>query len=103
MLMRGSLRGNRNPSPDNPLEQDQAAAVPTSLSLPCPGGVCRDTPAQCEPALPAGTCISVSNVPIDVFSNRFLLGGRVLVPDAFCRENHTENHTYSFTGYGELL
>jgi len=34
MLMRGSLRGSGNRSPDNPLEQDQAAAGPASLPPP---------------------------------------------------------------------
>lgn len=93
MLMRGSLRGNRNHSLDNPLEQDQAAAVPASLPLPL---LRRNawghppSPYTHKSILPAVTCVSVNNVWIYIFSNRFLFWGKVLLPMAFCRENHTE-------------
>lgn len=36
MLMRGSLKGNRNHLLDNPLEKDQAAVVSATLPLPLP-------------------------------------------------------------------
>lgn len=91
MLMRDSLRGNRNHSVDNPLEQDQAAASLLASHHPCLRG-CMDTPSPLthEPMLPAATCVSVILYGYTFLATGFYLEGQSCFPWSFS-EKITQN------------